>query len=229
MPSRNRRGHEGAERQRAGAGRMVENFDGFFHSFAAQSRSLRVGRRGFRVRFRRARAGLELQSTFVPTQEFATDILPGVRETPATTKALIPWIDQVEASLSPSELGGVGATWKSRRPDVCAAPEAYRFRSSSRPNSFNRCLTHAIFPAGKPAPGRGRDDRRGGLQGILVRPRRPRRHRTGLHRQRPDQPLPGVDRRDTVRSSAADGIAVGYETDTGLEAPRTRVAEAARH
>jgi ABC-type transporter Mla subunit MlaD len=129
-------------------GELVENFDGFFHSFAAQSSSLKRSVALLPSTLSAARRGLaELQTTFVPTQQFATDILPGVRETPATTKALIPWIDQVEASLAPSELGGVAHDLEVAAPQL-AQLEAYQIPLFQQSELFNRCLTHAVFPAG---------------------------------------------------------------------------------
>ena len=44
---------------------------------------------------------------FPPTRAFAKEILPGVRETPATLEASFPWIDQVRALVSPAELQGL--------------------------------------------------------------------------------------------------------------------------
>ncbi len=129
-------------------GELVENFDGFFHSFAAQAGSLKQSVALLPSTLSAARHGLaELQSTFIPTQQFATDILPGVRETPATTKALIPWIDQVEASLAPSELGGVARDLEVAAPQL-AQLEAYQIPLFQQSELFNRCLTHSIFPAG---------------------------------------------------------------------------------
>jgi phospholipid/cholesterol/gamma-HCH transport system substrate-binding protein len=48
-----------------------------------------------------------LNRAFPPTRAFAREILPGVRETPATIEAGFPWIAQTRALLSPAELQGL--------------------------------------------------------------------------------------------------------------------------
>ncbi|MFL5883799.1 MAG: hypothetical protein ACJ77M_01900, partial [Thermoleophilaceae bacterium] len=48
-----------------------------------------------------------LNASFPPTRAFAREILPGVRETPATIDASLPWIAQTRALLSPAELQGL--------------------------------------------------------------------------------------------------------------------------
>jgi ABC-type transporter Mla subunit MlaD len=53
------------------------------------------------------RALSSLNAAFPPTRAFAREILPGVRETPATINASFPWIAQTRKLVSPSELGGL--------------------------------------------------------------------------------------------------------------------------
>ena len=48
-----------------------------------------------------------LNAAFPPTRAFATEIRPGVRETPATIEAAFPWIEQTRALVRPEELGGL--------------------------------------------------------------------------------------------------------------------------
>ncbi len=50
---------------------------------------------------------MSLDASFPPTRAFAREILPGVRETPATVDAAFPWIAQTRALLSPNELQGL--------------------------------------------------------------------------------------------------------------------------
>jgi phospholipid/cholesterol/gamma-HCH transport system substrate-binding protein len=49
----------------------------------------------------------ELNAAFPPTRAWAREMIPGVRETPATIDAGFPWIRQTRALLSPAELQGL--------------------------------------------------------------------------------------------------------------------------
>src|SRR5439155_16562751 len=48
-----------------------------------------------------------LNKAFPPTRAFAREILPGVRQTPATINASFPWIAQTRKLVSPAELQGL--------------------------------------------------------------------------------------------------------------------------
>ena len=57
---------------------------------------------------RRPRPALDnLNAAFPPTRAFAREILPGVRETPATIEAGFPWVEQARGLVSPAELQGL--------------------------------------------------------------------------------------------------------------------------
>src|SRR5207245_3987538 len=126
----------------------IPNFDAFFHPFAAQASSLRATVALLPSSLRNIDQGLaSLDAAFPPARAFAKDILPGIRLTPATVKAALPWIEQVQASLAPSELGGVAKGL------VAAAPSLAKLTGEQVPlykqtEAFNKCLTNVIFPAG---------------------------------------------------------------------------------
>ena len=88
-----------------------------------------------------------LNASFGPTKAFARDILPGVRSTPSTATAAIPWIEQVKASLAPTELGGVAKGLKAATPSLAVLENAQTplFKQS---DLFNKCLTKVLIPAG---------------------------------------------------------------------------------
>ena len=70
-----------------------------------------------------------------------------MRNTPATVAATVPWIEQVRASLAPSELGGVAKAL------VQATPSLAQLTSEQTPfykqtELFNKCLTNVMIPAG---------------------------------------------------------------------------------
>jgi len=129
-------------------GELVVNFNTFFASFAAQSTSLSLAVAELPGALTSATRGLAaLDASFGPTQQFAHDILPGVRQTPETVAATLPWIAQVQASLAPNELGGVAKGLAAAAPSL-AALEAEQIPVFHQTELFNKCLTNVIFPAG---------------------------------------------------------------------------------
>lgn len=129
-------------------GELIVNFNTFFGEFAAQASPLRATVGELPSSLTSIDRGLaNLQASFAPTQEFAHGILPGVRATPATVVATIPWIEQVRASFASSELGGVAKGL------VQATPSLARLTSEQTPfyrqtELFNKCLTNVLLPAG---------------------------------------------------------------------------------
>jgi phospholipid/cholesterol/gamma-HCH transport system substrate-binding protein len=129
-------------------GELIGNFNTFFAEFAAQSTSLRATVAELPSSLLNIDRGLaSLDAAFPPTRTFALDILPGVKATPSTVAAALPWVEQVQASLAPSELGGVAKGL------VAATPSLARLTSEQTPfyqqtNLFNKCLTKVFYPAG---------------------------------------------------------------------------------
>ncbi len=129
-------------------GELIGNFNSFFHSFAAQSTSLQKAVAVLPSSLRNIDAGLrELDKALPPTRTFAHDILPGVKNTPQTVTAALPWIAQVQASLAPDELGGVSKGLVEATPQLAQlAAEQTPFYKQTE--AFNKCLTKVFFPAG---------------------------------------------------------------------------------
>ena len=101
-------------------------------------------------------------------------ILPGVKATPAAVAAELPWIAQVQASLAPSELGGVAKGLGVAAPAL-AKLQAEQIPVFKETDLFNKCLTNVIIPAGNTklqdgTSTSGVED----VQGILVLARRRR-------------------------------------------------------
>jgi phospholipid/cholesterol/gamma-HCH transport system substrate-binding protein len=129
-------------------GELIGNFNSFFHSFAAQSSSLRSAVAVLPSSLTKITAGLrELNAAFPPARTFALDILPGVKSTPKTVTALLPWIEQVEASLAPTELGGVAKGLLEATPPL-AQLTAEQTTFQVQTEAFNKCLTKVFIPAG---------------------------------------------------------------------------------
>jgi phospholipid/cholesterol/gamma-HCH transport system substrate-binding protein len=127
---------------------LFPNFNTFFAALASQSEG--IGRLVAELPANllsvdRGLAGLD--ASFPPTRAFAHDILPGVKNTNETVAATLPWIEQVQASLAPGELGGVGKGLAE------AVPALTRITTEQTPlykqtELFNKCLTNDIYPAG---------------------------------------------------------------------------------
>jgi len=129
-------------------GELIENFNTFLGALAAQSVALTTTVAELPKTLHGIDRGLaSLDASFAPTRTFAHDILPGLRNTPATVTAVLPWIEQVQASLAPSELGGVAKGL------AAATPSLAKLFGEQAPfyhqgDLFNKCLTKIIYPAG---------------------------------------------------------------------------------
>jgi phospholipid/cholesterol/gamma-HCH transport system substrate-binding protein len=129
-------------------GELITNFNIFFRSFANQSTSLSATVAVLPTALRAATRGLaSLNASFGPTKAFANAIIPGVKLTPATVTAALPWIEQVQASLAPSELGGVAKGLAAATPSL-AQLTAEQTPFYKQTDLFNKCLTNVIIPAG---------------------------------------------------------------------------------
>ncbi len=96
---------------------LIVNFNAFFRAFADGIRGAASGGRSAAELADGDRCGLhELNEAFPPIAAFSTEILPGVKNTNAMIRAALPWIAQIQASLAPSELGGVARASMKQRP-----------------------------------------------------------------------------------------------------------------
>jgi phospholipid/cholesterol/gamma-HCH transport system substrate-binding protein len=87
---------------------LVTNFNATMAAFAGEAANLQASIRELAPTLETAnRALTSLNEAFPPTRAFAREILPGVRETPATIEAAFPWIDQARPLMGEAELGGL--------------------------------------------------------------------------------------------------------------------------
>jgi virulence factor Mce-like protein len=129
-------------------GELIGNFNTFFAAIAAQAGPLRATIAELPGALGNIDRGLaQLDASFAPTRRFAHDILPGVRSVPRTVSAALPWIEQVRASLAPSELGGVAKGLNAALPSVAqlTSEQTPLFKQT---DLFNKCLTKVLLPAG---------------------------------------------------------------------------------
>jgi phospholipid/cholesterol/gamma-HCH transport system substrate-binding protein len=87
---------------------LITNFNVTMAALASEDGNLQASIRELAPTLASANAAFaSLNAAFPPTRAFAREILPGVRETPATIDAAFPWIDQARALMSKAELQGL--------------------------------------------------------------------------------------------------------------------------
>jgi ABC-type transporter Mla subunit MlaD len=127
---------------------LITNFNITTGALASQEANLSATVRELPRTLDAARPALDnLNKAFPPTRAWAREIIPGVRETPATIKAAFPWVRQTRALLRPSELQGLV---KDLQP---AVDDFARFTDGQVKllpilDLFNRCQYNVVLPSG---------------------------------------------------------------------------------
>jgi phospholipid/cholesterol/gamma-HCH transport system substrate-binding protein len=93
------------------------------------------------------RALTSLNDAFPPTRAFAREILPGVRETPATIDAAFPWIDQTRRLVSPAELQGLARDLRPAVADLAALTRG-SLELFPQTDLASRCARDILLPTG---------------------------------------------------------------------------------
>ncbi len=90
---------------------------------------------------------LHLNNAFPPLRAFAREILPGVRETPATVAASFPWIAQTRALVSPAELQGLV---NDLRPSIqnLASTTDQSIKLFPKVDLVSKCFSDVLLPTG---------------------------------------------------------------------------------
>jgi phospholipid/cholesterol/gamma-HCH transport system substrate-binding protein len=88
-----------------------------------------------------------LNASFPNTRAFAREILPGVRETPATIDAALPWIAQARKLVGPQELGGLVKELKPATVDLARLVDG-TLTALPQADLVSQCVTHTILPVG---------------------------------------------------------------------------------
>jgi hypothetical protein len=129
-------------------GELIGNFNTFFAALAAQAAPLQTTVGELPSTLGGIERGLaSLDKALPPIRSFATEILPGVRQTNPTVAATLPWIEQVQASLAPTELGGIAQGLATATPSL-AKLQGEQIPLFKQTDLFNKCLTNVIIPAG---------------------------------------------------------------------------------
>lgn len=128
-------------------GEWVENFNTFAGSLANQSTSLAAAIAELPGTLRNAgRAFANFNAAAPAIRRFSTELIPGVEQTPSTIQAAYPWIEQLQASTAPNELGGVGKGLREAAPSVAKliVPQSAFVKQT---DLFARCLSRVFYPS----------------------------------------------------------------------------------
>jgi phospholipid/cholesterol/gamma-HCH transport system substrate-binding protein len=127
---------------------LITNLNLTTATFASESTNLRASIRELAPTLRNANeAFASLNAAFPPTRAFATEIRPGVRETPATIDAAFPWIEQTRALVGQDELGGLA---KELSPATSDLAKLIDRASELLPETdlASKCLRDVVLPTG---------------------------------------------------------------------------------
>jgi ABC-type transporter Mla subunit MlaD len=129
-------------------GEWVENFDTFLGSLASQSSSLSATVAELPGTLKNAgRAFTNFNAAAPAIRKFSLDLIPGVEQTPATIAAAYPWIEQVQASFGPAEIGGVAKGIREAAPTIASVivsqPAFFK-----QQDLLSKCFSKIVFPAG---------------------------------------------------------------------------------
>ena len=128
---------------------LITNFNVTMRALAIEGSNLRQTIRLLPRVLEAANPTLDsLNAAFPPTRAWALEMIPGVRETPATLDAGFPWIRQTRALLRPSELQGLV---DELQPAVDDFAEFTDGQVDFLPvlDRFNRCQLEVILPTGE--------------------------------------------------------------------------------
>jgi hypothetical protein len=128
---------------------LVTNLNVTTGAFAAEAPQLQDTIRRLPRVLEAARPALDnLNAAFPPTRAFAREILPGVRETPATIRASFPWVAQTRRLLSQSELGGLVNELQPATSDLARFTDG-TVRLLPQVDLANRCFLGNVLPTGE--------------------------------------------------------------------------------
>ena len=127
---------------------LITNFNLTTAAFASESGNLQTSIRELAPTLENANSAFaSLNAAFPPTRAFAREILPGVRETPATIEASFPWIAQTRRLVSASELGGLAKELSPATRDLARLTDA-AIDLLPQTTLTSRCAREVLLPTG---------------------------------------------------------------------------------
>ncbi|MBI5104228.1 MAG: MCE family protein [Solirubrobacterales bacterium] len=127
---------------------FVTNFNTTMASFASEDQNLRRTIALLPGTLRHADQAFDsLNASFPNTRAFAREILPGVRETPATIEASYPWIAQTRKLLGEDELRGLSKDLRPATADLAKLVDE-NLKALPQANLLSQCVVNTILPTG---------------------------------------------------------------------------------
>ena len=127
---------------------LISNFNRTMGAFAAEQVALRQGIRELGPTLENANGAFAaLNDAFPPTRAFAREILPGVRETPATIEAGFPWIEQTRRLVSQRELRGLAQDLSPATKDLAEFVDT-SIALFPRADRLAKCARDVVLPTG---------------------------------------------------------------------------------
>jgi virulence factor Mce-like protein len=127
---------------------LITNLNATMATFAGESDNLRASIRNLAPTLRNANAAFaSLNAAFPPTRAFAKEILPGVRETPATIDASFPWIAQMRKLVGKPELGGLAQELSPATADLARLIDRSE-QLLPQTTLASRCVRDVVLPTG---------------------------------------------------------------------------------
>jgi ABC-type transporter Mla subunit MlaD len=146
---------DGLNRTAEGLGRnegqlrdLLTNFNRTVAATASESSNLQASVRRLGPTVRNAdRALTSLDASFPNTRAFAREVLPGVRETPATIDAGLPWIAQTRKLLGPDELKGLAEELSPATRDLAKVVDE-SLTLLPQADLVSKCVARVVLPTG---------------------------------------------------------------------------------
>jgi phospholipid/cholesterol/gamma-HCH transport system substrate-binding protein len=127
---------------------LISNFNTTTAALASQDANLRASIRELAPTLENANGALaSLNDAFPPTRAFAREILPGVRETPATIAASFPWLEQARALMSRRELQGLARDLAPTSRDL-ARLTGTAVELLPQTDLASKCASRVVLPTG---------------------------------------------------------------------------------
>jgi phospholipid/cholesterol/gamma-HCH transport system substrate-binding protein len=127
---------------------LITNFNTTMGALASEAGNLRASIRLLSPTLENANAAFaSLNRAFPPTRAFARDILPGVRETPATINASFPWLAQARGLFSKRELRGLAKDLSPATADLARLTNA-SLTLLPQINRTSLCVRDVVLPTG---------------------------------------------------------------------------------
>jgi phospholipid/cholesterol/gamma-HCH transport system substrate-binding protein len=127
---------------------LITNFNTTMEALAAEGDNLRQTVHLLPGVLEAANPALDkLNAAFPATRAWSLEMIPGVRETPATIQASFPWISQTTALLQPAELQGLVRELQPAIDDFARFTKAQE-QLLPAIDLFNRCQLNVILPTG---------------------------------------------------------------------------------